>query len=530
VVTSYRVPRPRAGALTCKPAGWRWPPTARVRILAWSVLLLAVALAASTAATYVLLMQRASHRVTDELAHEAGEFRAALAARDNLDGSEGPGSVLAVLRLAAGRAVPEPNVTFLGLIDGHVAVTSAATPLAPLAADGNLVTRWARSTAPASGSASSTAGPVRYIALPLRLPGDAAHGIFVAAVFTAPEHAAITRIVRLQLEADAAALLLASLVGWLASGRVLRPIRQTTDLARRITETDLAERIPVHGHDEISELAVTINRMLDRLEAAFTAQRAFLADAGHELRTPITIVQGNLDTLTVRNADDAETLSVVTDELQRMARLVDELLLLARSGNPDFLHPQPTDVADLTYSLLAKAESLDGRPWSIRATALGSCELDRQRITQAIIQLAANAAKHTPASTPVELSSSWDGDALLLSVADRGPGIPAGEHARIFDRFARLDTRRPDSTGLGLSIVAAIAAAHGGHADVHDRPGGGAIFHLHIPREGRRGNGNQHQETEVPHEPDPHRRGRAAHRPLPRPRPGVRRPHDRQHR
>jgi len=455
-------------------------------MLVWSVLLLTAALAASTAATYVLLIQRANHRVTDELAHEAAEFRAA---RDSADASERPGSVLAVLRLAASRAVPESNVTFLGLIDGHVAVTSAAPPLVPLAADGSLVARWARSTAPASGSASSAAGPVRYIALPLRLPGDPAHGVFVAAVFTAPEHAAITRIIMLQLEADAAALLLASLVAWLASGRVLRPVRQTTDLARRITETDLAERIPVHGHDEISELAVTINRMLDRLEAAFTTQRAFLADAGHELRTPITIVQGNLDTLTVRSTEDAETLGVVADELQRMARLVDELLLLARSRQPDFLHTQATDITDLTLGLLAKIETLDDRPWSIGAIARGSCELDRQRITQAVLQLAANAARHTPASTPVELSSAWDGDTLLFRVADRGPGIPAGEHARIFDRFTRLDTRRPDSTGLGLSIVAAIADAHGGHADAHDRPGGGAIFHLHIPCDDRRRGG-----------------------------------------
>jgi len=165
----------------------------------------------------------------------------------------------------------------------------------------------------------------------------------------------------------------------------------------------------------------------------------------------------------------------------RMTRLVEELLLLGSSGQPDFLHTEPADVADLTFSLLAKAETLDDRPWSAGAVARGRCELDRQRITQAIVQLAANAARHTPPGTPVELSSAWDGDALVLSVADRGPGIPAGDRARVFDRFTRLDTRRSDGTGLGLSIVAAIAAAHGGRADVRDRPGGGAVFRLRIP-------------------------------------------------
>lgn len=455
-------------------------------MLAWSILLLAAALAASTAATYLILVQRADHRIADELAHEAAEFRAvrdsAGAIHDSADGPESTGSVLAVLRLATSRAAPERDITFLGLINGHVAVTSTSPPLAPLGSDSRLVARWASYTAPASGSASSAAGPVRYIALPLRLPGDPARGVFVAAVFTAQEQAAIVRITALQVEAGAAALLLASLLAWLASGRVLRPIRQTTDLARRITDTDLAERIPVQGHDELTELAVTINHMLDRLGAAFTAQRAFLADVGHELRTPITIVQGNLDTLTTSDAEDAETLAIVADELQRMTRLVDELLLLARSEHPDFLHTQPTDVADLTHRLLAKIETLDERPWTIHAVARGSCELDRQRITQAVVQLAANAARHTPASTPVELSTAWEGDSLVLSITDHGRGIPAEEHSRIFGRFTRLDGRRPDGTGLGLSIVAAIAAAHGGHADVQDRPGGGAIFRLHIPR------------------------------------------------
>ena len=445
-------------------------------MLGWSILLLAAALAASTAATYVLLIQRADHRVTDELAHEAAEFRAA---RDGTDWPADPGSVLAVLRLAASRMVPEHDVAFLGLIDGHVAVTGSVPPLAPLAADGRLVARWAAGTGPTAGSASSAAGPVRYITLPLRLPGDPARGVFVAAVFTGPEYAAIARITTLQVEAGAAALLLASLLAWLASGRILRPIRQITDLARRITDTDLTGRIPVQGRDEVSELAVTINRMLDRLEGAFTAQRAFLADAGHELRTPITIVQGNLDTLSAPSAEDAETLGIVADELQRMTWLVDELLL-ARSGQPDFLRTQPTDITDLTLSLLAKIETLDERPWRVHAIAHGSCELDRQRITQAVVQLAANAARHTPAGTPVELSTAWEGSTLVLSMADRGPGIPPGEHARIFGRFTRLDTRI-EGTGLGLSIVAAIAAAHGGRADVRDRPGGGAIFQLHIP-------------------------------------------------
>jgi signal transduction histidine kinase len=304
----------------------------------------------------------------------------------------------------------------------------------------------------------------------------------VATVLTSADMAAINGVTRLQLEAGAAALLLGAALAWLAAGRVLRPVRDTTELARRITEADLAERIPVRGRNEISELAVTFNRMLDRLEAALTTQRRFLADAGHELRTPITIIQGNLDTIEPRTADDTETLAIVSDELTRMSRLVDELHLLARSERPGFLRVAPAGLEDLTRSLAAKARSLDsGRPWLLTQTAHGTAVLDAQRITQAVMQLAANAVAHTPPGTTVELSSAVTGAVVDFTVADHGPGVPEAQRLRIFDRFARLDSRRTNGTGLGLSIVAAIAAAHGGRVSVTGRAGGGAVFRLSIP-------------------------------------------------
>ena len=250
----------------------------------------------------------------------------------------------------------------------------------------------------------------------------------------------------------------------------------------RVTEADLAERIPVRGRNEISELAVTFNRMLDRLEAALTTQRRFLADAGHELRTPITIIQGNLDTIEPQTADDAETLAIVSDELTRMSRLVDELHLLARSERPGFLRLAPAGLADLTRSMATKARSLDsGRPWVLTQTAQGTAVLDAQRITQAVMQLAANAVTHTPPGSTVELRSTISGGFVEFAVADHGPGIPAAQRLRIFDRFARLEPRRTSGTGLGLSIVAAIAAAHGGRISVTGRSAGGAVFRLSIP-------------------------------------------------
>jgi signal transduction histidine kinase len=221
--------------------------------------------------------------------------------------------------------------------------------------------------------------------------------------------------------------------------------------------------------------------MLDRLQGAFSAQREFLADAGHELRTPITIVQGNLDTLRATDADDAETLAVVADELARMSRLVDELTLLAGSEHPDFIRPAVTDLSELATSLAAKAQALDARPWTVTSTMTGTAVLDAQRVTQAVMQLASNAIAHTDDDVALGLVLGRSADEVTFAVVDHGPGVPAADRSRIFDRFVQIDHRHDSSTGLGLSIVAAIAAAHGGSAEVTDTPGGGATFTLRVP-------------------------------------------------
>ena len=454
--------------------------SARGRILGWTVLLLAAALAATVAATHVLLVRQMNAQVSAELSHEIAEFRA-LAAHRGPPAPGRPGSVVALLRARTSRAVLENDVALIGLADGKVAATSANSAAATFGASPALLARWAAVTHTATGTAQLAAGQARYTAIPVRIAGGHTRGVFVAAVLTSQDIATINRVTRLQLEAGAVALLLGCMLAWLAAGRVLRPVRETTDLARRITDTDLSERIPSRGRSEVSELAVTFNRMLDRLEKAPTLQRRFLADAGHELRTPITIIQGNLDTIEAHGPDDAETLAIVADELTRMTRLVDELLLLASSERPGFLHPGPADLESLTRSLAAKARALGSRPWALAGTARGLAVLDEQRITQAVMQLAANAAAHTPAGTAVELGSAISGEFVEFTVADHGPGIPVAQRQRIFDRFARLDPRRTDGTGLGLSIVAAIASAHGGSISVADRAGGGSSFCLSVP-------------------------------------------------
>ena len=460
----------------------RWRPfvSARSRILGWSVLLLAAALAVSTVTTHVLLVSRMNARVSAELSHEVAEFQA-LAARRSASTDGQPDSVLALLRARASQAVLERGTVLIGVIGGRIVATTPNSSPAAIGAGPALLAHWSALTTTAGGTAQLGAGQARYTAVPVHVRGSRISGTFIAAVLTGADQAEIARVTRLQLEIGAIALLLGSGLAWLAAGRVLRPVRDTTDLARRITDTDLSGRIPTHGRNEVSELAVTFNRMLDRLEAALTTQRRFLADAGHELRTPITVIQGNLDTLTVTTTDDAQTLAIAADELARMTRLVDELTLLASSERPDFLRLEPAELTALTRSLAAKAQALDGRPWVLADTASGTAVLDPQRITQAVMQLAANAVAHTPPGTMVEIGSAIKGNRVEFTVADHGEGIPAAQAGRVFDRFARLDPRRTDGTGLGLSIVAAISAAHGGDVRLAERAGGGASFCLSIP-------------------------------------------------
>jgi signal transduction histidine kinase len=229
--------------------------------------------------------------------------------------------------------------------------------------------------------------------------------------------------------------------------------------------------------------------MLDRLEAAFASQRAFVSDASHELRTPITIVRGHLELLGDDPDERRETVALVTDELDRMSRFVDDLLLLAKSDRDDFLRVAEVELGALTDELLEKATALGERRWRLEKRAEARLVADRQRLTQALMGLAANAVQHTGEGDPIWLGSEVLGDEARLWVRDTGPGVAHDDRERIFERFARASDsrRRSEGAGLGLAIVRAIAEAHGGRVTLASRPGAGATFTLTIPLDGRRG-------------------------------------------
>jgi signal transduction histidine kinase len=287
-------------------------------------------------------------------------------------------------------------------------------------------------------------------------------------------------------------LVLSAVLAWSIAGRVLIPVRELTRTARRITGTDLSHRIPVTGHDELSELSGTFNAMLDRLDEGFQGQRQFLDDVAHELRTPITIVAGHVELLgneatAGTAAERADTVALITDELDRMNRYVNDLLLLAKAEQHDFWRPGPVDLGEFVEQLHQRVVALGPRRWTIDAAprpGTVAVVADEQRLTQAMLNLATNAVHHTEPDSEIALGATVDAGTARLWVRDGGPGIDEQMADQLFQRrFRGASSRaeRTDGTGLGLSIVDAIARAHSGSARAANAPQGGAIFTISIP-------------------------------------------------
>ncbi len=268
-------------------------------------------------------------------------------------------------------------------------------------------------------------------------------------------------------------------------GRTLRPVEAMRRQAATITSRSLHTRLPVPAtEDEIAALAATMNTMLDRIEASTAAQRQFVADASHELRSPLATVHANADLLAAAGLDDdsARSISRIQSESARMARLVDDLLLLARMDDQTVSgRPGDVDLDDLVYAARERIAverpdlAVTGTVQPVRITG------DPDQLHRALRNLVDNAVRHAKSTIAVTLTEK-DGQAQIV-VANDGPPIPPAERERIFDRFVRLDdsrSRAGGGAGLGLAIARDIVAAHGGVLAVADLPSGAAM-HISIP-------------------------------------------------
>jgi signal transduction histidine kinase len=308
---------------------------------------------------------------------------------------------------------------------------------------------------------------------------------------------------------------LAFALGWLVSGRVLRPLRTITATARAISATSLHERLPLAGpDDEFNELADTLNDLLSRLEAAFTAQQNFVANASHELRTPLTLDQTLLE-LILRDPGATtkawrECGQEVLQSSRQQERILDALLTLATS-QAGLTRRTPTDLAKITAArLLAASGQIDSQQLHLH-TSLHPAPLhgDPDLIGRLAANLIDNAVQHNiPGGTITLTTADQDGHAVL-SVTNTGPVIPPAQIGRLFEPFQRLTTTRTTNDnshghGLGLSIVAAIATAHGATIGAHAQPEGGLHIQVSFPATNSPPPGPSHNNATVDRRPVSH--------------------------
>jgi len=282
----------------------------------------------------------------------------------------------------------------------------------------------------------------------------------------------------------AAMALLSGALGWFVSGRLLRPVSEITATARRVSNESLHERIALEGpDDELKQLADTFDSMLGRLEAGFERQAAFVRNASHELRTPLSVIRTEADVTLADEADDPgalrRSLAVVREAGDRSERLVDALLTLARVDRDD--HPRiEVDLSELVTQLIEETD-LDGLTLELvlrPARVLG----DRQLLRTMAANLIDNAVRHNSADGWIEIRTESDGEEARLEISNSGAMITAEEAATLTEPFRQLGTARTgDGVGLGLSIAASVAQAHGGQLAIDPLERGGLRVSIALP-------------------------------------------------
>jgi signal transduction histidine kinase len=303
--------------------------------------------------------------------------------------------------------------------------------------------------------------------------------VVYAAQPLAAVHGAVETVFHLVLLGIPLLVLITGGVTYLAAGRALRPVEA---IRARVAAThgDLSVRVPVPpAHDEVGRLAETMNAMLGRLQAAQAVQRRFVADASHELRSPLATIATGLELL-AKDSTSPATVAALRGETERLGRLVDALLLLARADESG-LRPRREDV-DLDEVVEAERARPGGRIVPRIDTVPVRVVGDRGQLARVVRNLVDNACRH--ARSTVVLTVGRDARQAVLEVADDGPGVPPPQRARVFERFVRLDdarARADGGAGLGLAIVAEVVAAHGGTVEVVDGPLGGALFQVRLP-------------------------------------------------
>jgi two-component system OmpR family sensor kinase len=457
----------------------------RARLILGVIALAAIGLVTADAVTYASLRSFLVSRVDSSLAadeHFGG-------------GSDGGGD---------GQRSGPPDVAMqYRSVDGTRIITTIPARPAPGQAPSSpsLPATISVPAAPAGGS-----DQVRYFDVPaasgggrfrVRASVDAgANTMIVLATSLRDVDGTLHRLLLIELLVTAAVLAALAVLGLGVVRASLRPLEAISETAARIAAGDLTQRVErADDRTEVGRLGLALNAMLAQIESAFKAREAserrlrrFVADASHELRTPLAAVRAYAELFTRgasdRPADLARSMTGITRESERMSLLVDDLLLLARLDEGRPLERHPVELADVVTEAVETAHLVEPeRPIEVElesAVVLG----DRDRLRQVVDNLLANVRSHTPPGTPAHVTLSRSNGSAAVVVADSGPGMSADQVAHVFERFYRTDasrTRASGGVGLGLSIVSAVAEAHGGSVSATSQPGEGASFRIELP-------------------------------------------------
>lgn len=472
----------------------------RWRLAAWVALVVVLSSGVTFVVVYRGTASQLRSQIDSELSGDAGELAHAIA---------GAGRGHTALARAAERYVQgqpfegSSTALFVVLPGGHVQTNTPELLTPTLADDGESVSQQDAENR-AAGKVLSA--PLRYSTLRLPDIGELRllkravplHGGPTIVVGAGESLASVARaregVARAFILAGLLTLAGALLGALLIGSRFTRPLRRMAALATRVDGGDLHPRIHDVGRpgDEVRVLADAFNHMLDRLTDAFAGQRAFIADASHELRTPLTVIRGQLEVLAAQGEPSGEEVQrverLLQSEIARITRLVDDLLLLAKAEQTEFLRLEQVDLRSFVSELWDGVSLTSDRRFELRGMPEGTLRVDPDRLAQALRNLLVNAIEHTASGTGlvrlrVERVPGSIGD-LLFAVEDDGPGVAVEECERVFDRFHRTDSARDRAsggTGLGLAIVRAIAEAHGGAVSAMQARDGGARFDLVLP-------------------------------------------------
>jgi len=489
-----------SAAATQDPTSWGVKVhSVRFRVVAAMLVMMLAGLVTAGLVTFVVQFQESDARIDQAILDRAKAVVKLVQTGKRTSEEAANSTASSALHEAAEDVEPRSNEVMAGIVGGRVAWTVEGNPHRTLLNDAMFADAAGLRNAAGAVFAELDAdgsSPLRTVVVPMKGATVASGTFLLVGRDAADQREHNISTVRTYSLVALGTLLAAAVIGGIVAGRLLNPLRRLREASSAVSQEDFTQRVKVRkGEDDVTLLAKTFNTMLERLDEGAQQQQQFLDDAGHELRTPLTILRGHLELETVDDPEDVvATREVLLDEVDRMQRLVDDLLLLANSGDPGFIRREPVLIPELLDQVMEKVHVLADRHWKIDEKADFVVDADPQRLTQALVQLAANAVKYTKPSSTIALGSRIEGptaadgspvpasDTLLLWVRDDGIGIAAEDQQRIFERFGRAHPGRgEEGSGLGLAIVAAIAQAHGGMATVDSAYGHGATFLIRIP-------------------------------------------------